>query len=104
VPVRWCIDRLTRLRRRVLRFCLESRFPLFGAFFTSLGRRLALLGFPGRLVHGHGCAPVALSLAGLLRKVTRGLREGRQIGGVQPGKLLALPSAKIETTLQPIHA
>jgi hypothetical protein len=34
-------------------------------------------------------APAALSLAGLLRKVTRGLREGRQIGGVRPSKLLA---------------
>jgi hypothetical protein len=34
-------------------------------------------------------APAALSLAGLLRKLTRRLREGRQIGGVRPSKLLA---------------
>jgi hypothetical protein len=34
-------------------------------------------------------APAALSLAGLLRKVTREPREGRQIGAVRPGKLLA---------------
>jgi hypothetical protein len=34
-------------------------------------------------------APAALSLAGLLRKLTRRLREGRQVGGVRPSKLLA---------------
>jgi hypothetical protein len=34
-------------------------------------------------------APAALSLAGLLRKVTRRLRERRQVGGVRPSKLLA---------------
>jgi hypothetical protein len=34
-------------------------------------------------------APAALSLAGLLRKVTRRLRDGRQIGGVRPSELLA---------------
>jgi hypothetical protein len=34
-------------------------------------------------------APAALSLAGLLRKVTRRVRDGRQIGGVRPSELLA---------------
>jgi hypothetical protein len=35
-------------RRRLLRFCLGSQSQLFGAFFNSLGDRLACLGLPGR--------------------------------------------------------
>jgi hypothetical protein len=35
-------------RRRPWRFCLGSRFQMFGAFFNSLGDRLACLGLPGR--------------------------------------------------------
>jgi hypothetical protein len=38
---------------RLLRFCLGSRFLLFGAFFSRLGRRLACLCLPGRGAMGH---------------------------------------------------